>query len=280
MTPSVLQPRSDAEAAWRAAYEAGRRSHPTPEVEWGEVLPRRVGLAPPCAAADYYLARGCEAGVDGAWERLERELRKPLLSFLRARGASRADAASLVDETWGALASPPASGGAATGLGTYDGRGSLRAFVATVVWRRLCDRWRARAEGPAPGSEPDSVPMEDDPAQRVADVETGRVLGDALEDAWPRLTKKELGAVVLKYRHGLSQGTIAEVLDVGAPRVTRLLQSAARRLRASIDERIGSIPRVGGAKDAWHALQSSVGRLLARAETEMQSAPERRSLDG
>jgi RNA polymerase sigma factor (sigma-70 family) len=241
-----------------------------------------VGCALPCAAGDYYLARACEAGVPGAWERLERDLRKLLWSFLRARGASRDDAASLVDETWGALASPPPSGGANTALGTYDGRGSLRAWISTVLWRRLCDRWRAKAGQAPPGPEPDTVAVDDDPARRLADAETGRLLGDALEDAWPRLTRKELEAVVMKYRHDLPQATIAEVLKVGAPRVTRLLQSAARRLRASIESRLGAVPSVGGSEYAWSEVGAAVARLLGRAETESEakSAPSRRSVDG
>lgn len=281
MPDPALTPRSDVAAAWRAAYDDGRRAHPDLDVPFASFLGRRVGAPLPCATGDYYLARACEGGSDGAWARVQHTLERPLRAFLRRRGASRDDAEALLEEGWGALAAPPPSGGARTVVGTYDGRGSLQAFVATVLWRRLCDRWRAKAAAPPSGPAPETVPCDDDPVRRLADAETARVVGDALEDAWPRLTAKELQAVVLKYRHAMPQQAIASALRVGAPRVTRLLQSAARRLRDAVAARLSDVPAVGGDGDAWAALRGAVARILARTDVDGAAAPaQRRSNDG
>ena len=281
MTGPVLLPRSDADSSWRAAYAVGRRAHAGVDLSFAGFLSRSVGAPIPHVPADYYLARACDLGVEGSWERLQHELRRPLLAFLSRRGASRPDADAVMDDAWGTLAAPPPSGGASTALGTYDGRGPLHAWVATVVWRRLCDRWKARAAAPPPGPEPDTVPGTDDPAQRIADAETARALGDALEEAWPRLTPKELEAVVLRYRHELPQTAIAQAMRVGTPRVTRLLQSAARRLRAAVEARLGDTPSYGGSGDAWTDARAAVERLLARARTDLDPPASLRStIDG
>jgi RNA polymerase sigma factor (sigma-70 family) len=227
------------------------------------------------------LARACDAGAPGAWERLQKQYRKRLLGFLRRRGARRGEADQVLEEAWGALAAPPPRGGARTAIGTYDGRGSLHAWMATILWRRLTDRWRARSAAarlPAPATQPGLHAR--DPADRVADTETARLLGAALEEAWPRLTPRELQAVVLKYRHQLPQTEIATTLGVGTPRVTRLLESATTRLRASIEARLG--PRLGWDADGAGSsgLFEAVERVLARGSVEVARPPDRRAGHG
>ncbi len=258
--------RSSADAALQAAYQAGRRAHPRLDLPYGAFLSRRVGAGPPKAPGDYYLARACDASVSGAWERLQSLYQRRLLAFLRRRGARRELAESLLEETWGALAAPPARGGADTAIGTYDGRGSLHAWLATVLWRRLTDHWRARSAdgGPEP-SEGETAHPERDPATRVADAETARRLALALEEAWANLTPRELQAVVLKYRHQLPQTEIAAILAVSPPRVTRLLQAAATRLRVEIESRLGAQPEWNTEGAGWARLFEALERILARA---------------
>lgn len=259
-----------AAAVWRP-YLAGRKAHGRVGLDF-EAFAAHLGDGPvPLAAEDYYLAVACNAGVDGAWERLASRYRRPLRSFLRRRGATAAEVDALLDEFWGVLATPPARGHAATRLGTYDGRGALFSWLATVAWRRLTDTWRAR-RGSALA--PDDVVGSDaaDPARCAAAEETDRQLGDALEEAWGGLTLRELEAVVLKYRHHLPQTDIARVLGVGSPRVTRLLQSATQRLRTALEARFELRPLD---PSGTHALRAVVERMLERAELIVAEAGDR-----
>ncbi len=258
-------------APLRQAYAAGRREHPRVELPFEDFV--EFGRdRPPRAAADYYLARACNAGLAGSWERLQARFQRPLRAFLRKRGAARGEADQLLDETWGALAAPPPRGGAATRIGTYDGRGSLYAWLATVVWRRLTDRWRARATTTdAAVAEHHAAPEHRDPAVRVAQSETAERLGAALEDAWSGLTRRELQAVVLKYCHRLPQTEIASAMNVSPPRVTRLLQSAMTRLRATIESKFETHPDWSTSGGGWSSLFETVERMLARTAAAMDT---------
>jgi RNA polymerase sigma factor (sigma-70 family) len=215
----------------------------------------------PVEVADHALAQACDGGLPGAWERLRLCYGKSLRAFLRKRGASAREAEQLVDETWGALAMPPARGGARTRIGTYDGRGTLYSWLATILWRRLADLWRGRA-GERPASDPAaSEPRAGDPLDRVADAESRRLLSRALEEAWPRLTTRELQVVVLKYRHGLPQTEIARAMSIGTSRVSRLLEAAAERLRSAVQRSCGQVP---GFEGPWEDVSGILGQLLAR----------------
>jgi len=266
---------------WRTAYREGQRAHPQLDVPFESFAPAGDAGDPPRMAADYYLARACEIGLPGAWERLQARFRRPLRAFLRRRGARSGEAEQLLDEAWGELASPPPRGGARTRVGTYDGRGSLRAWLSTVLWRRLADLWRAR--GAELGAEDEEVHVpgkRTDPALLVSSAEVTRLLGLSLEDAWSQLTPRELHAVVLKYCHHLPQTEIARVLRVGAPRVTRMLQSATARLRDAI---VGRFDRhtdweVGGA--GWDGLLATVESMLARTAADLAPATQGRTADG
>ncbi len=269
----------------QAAYVKGRRAHPRLDLDPEDYLTEAVAERPPRSEADYYLARACNAGVPGSWERLQMQFRRRLRGFLRKRGASASDADQLLDEAWGALAEAPPRGGARTRIGTYDGRGSLHAWLATILWRRLTDLWRKRPAATAESAEEQPAPQQRDPAVSVSHDETSRLLADALEEAWSTLTPRELQAVVLKYCHKLPQTEIARIMNVGAPRVTRMLQSATSRLRSAIASRFDRHTDwdVGGS--GWAALAEAVERMLSRSAAQIGAdvdAPEepRRTADG
>ena len=264
-----LRPPED--APLRRAFAAGQRAYPHLPLPYGRFSGRRDVLISAAHAEDYYLACACNAGVPGAWEQLQTRVAGPLRAFLRKRGASEADAHQILDEAWGSLAEPPPRGGAMTRIGTYDGRGSLRAWLATILWRRLADRWRDRSgdrELPSEESGPES--SREDPAQRASQEESAALLGRALEEAWARLTDRELHAMVLKYRHQLPQTEIARALRVGAPRVTRILKSAANRLRTTIESKCRAHPAWRAPGGGWAGLYESLERMLARADASLE----------
>ena len=251
-------------------YTLGRREHPTVAMAFDHFAQAMTGRNPPRVPEDTFLATACDLGASGSWERLQHRYQRPLRAFLRKRGTSSAEARQLLDEMWGLLAAPPARGGARTRIGSYDGRGTLYAWLATVSWRRLTDMWRARS-GVSELSEPRVVetPASHNPAYRLADAETERLLAEALESAWSQLTTRQLQVVVLKYRHQLPQTEIARALRVSAPRVTRLLQSATDRLREAVGTRL----RAEGidVEEGWPALFRTLDTMLSRSEAQLES---------
>jgi RNA polymerase sigma factor (sigma-70 family) len=274
-------PPQTGQQAQREAYARGQAAHAGLPLDFGAFLARRVGAAAPKFAEDYYLARACDRGVPGAWEKLQHSFDRRLRAFLRKRGAGESEASQLLDEVWGALAVPPARGGASSTIGTYDGRGPLHAWLATIVWRRLTDSWRARsAEAPLSVAGAGAGSERANPAACLADDETAHLLGEALEDAWSGLTKRELQAVVLKYRHQLPQTEIARALEVGAPRVSRILNAAAARLREAIESRFGEQRDWNAPEGGWTGLFEAVERILSRAAVAVDVPIGRRSDHG
>lgn len=265
---SAISPLPAAEPWVHRTFNLGARAHPGVGLDLGIYVRRMVNRQAPRVPEDAFLAAACDAHAPGAWERLKQRYERPLRAFLRKRGTSSADARQLLDDVWGVLAAPPARGGSATRIGTYDGRGTLYAWLATVTWRRSTDVWRARAgvsdlpEGTAP-----TTPVRQDPSRKLADAETERLLAEALESAWAKLTVRQLHVIVLKYRHRLPQKEIAKALRIGAPRVTRLLQSATERLRDAVGTRLRSEGIDVG--EGWPALFGTLDAMLSRSAAQI-----------
>lgn len=266
----LLAPSSDPPGnGLRRAYAQSRRAHPRLDVPYEAFGQRAARATRGLANGDLYLAVACDLGRPQAWERLQRRFRRPVRAFLKRRGASATEAEQILDDVWGLLAEPPARGTARTRMGTYDGRGALASWLCTVAWRRLADLWRGRAGVSSLDAEVDAISQHDDPATRLAADETEQLLGRALEEAWAALTARELEALVLKYVYRLPQTQIAASLDVGAPRVTRLLQSATRRLREALEARFELRIRDDAPTLERAALSGVVERMLSRTEAEL-----------
>lgn len=260
------RPLSLADERVRRTYESGRKAHPHVDLPFEEFAGRARRAVPKHDNTDYFLAVACDAGVPGAWERLQDRFHRPLRAMLRRRGAARHDIAQLLDEVWGRLASPPPRGGARTRIGTYDGQGPLLAWLTTVAWRRLADHWRKAAGLAALPEEPTPAEHTADPADRLEETETEALIGSVLEQAWASLTDRELEVVVLKYRHVMPQTEIARALRVSPSRVTRLLQSATRRLRDAIEARFELRAHAPGAASNQAALLGLLERMLAQSD--------------
>ena len=110
---------------------------------------------------------------------------------------------------------------------TARGRADLRREVPASF-----EAGRAAATADAPAA------RTGDPLRRLLDAEAARALDEAFRAAWKDLTPKESLAVLLKYRDDLPQTAIARVLDVGEPRVSRILSAALEKIRAAIRTRV------------------------------------------
>jgi RNA polymerase sigma factor (sigma-70 family) len=249
------------EYASHALASAARRLARRPDGE-APALARVVGDA---VAADLYLAAAASRDVEGAWARLDAELRPRLEALARSRGASPNDADRLVSELVGDLALP--GGGADRLLATYDGTGSLFGWLATILLRRLLRETRASRRRPGSLDDETASP----PAPRLGPAEGAEAreveerVGVALDRALERLTPRERAALVLRHADGRTGREIARLLGVGAPRVSRLLDQATSKVRDAVVPELRAAGWRGRWDDtSWASLRDRIGLSLGR----------------
>jgi len=197
-------------------------------------------LARSCGV-DFYLALACEQGCSSAWRAFEARLAPRLEGLARKRGADLGTAREIVEDLPSDLLATTSSLGGAPRISQYNATGSLFAWLAVFVARRIADRARVRrvesldelhplrwSSGTPDASTQSS---DDDPAQRAIVLEAVAALRRMIGAAWSTLDDRHQLALVLKYRDGVAQKEIARVLRVGEPRVSRILGTAQGRLR-------------------------------------------------
>lgn len=215
------------------------------------------------AGADLYLARAAEAGSDAAWQALHATFHPRLRALALRRGADAATADQMVGEVLGRLAQPPPRGGARTLLGTFTGAGSLFGWLAVILVRGLA----ARARRPRPvslGEDEATVPGSRRPADPVAALtgtEAGARLREALASAWSTCTDRERLVLLYKFRDGLAQRRMAELMGIGEPRVSRLVGQAVRRIGTAIRGRLEAWSNDGDFD--WSVLRDAMADSLA-----------------
>ncbi len=268
----------------RVVYDAGRGAYPALPLPFDlfarrlvEIVHRRpmgelADTAPGnfmmrlsrVAGAEIYLAIACEEHVPGAWEAFQATHAEDLRRAAVRHRAPGTDSEEIAEGLIGDLFAPPAGGATRTRIGTWDGSGPLGAWLAAVLRNRFLDAKRSadgetrrrevRRRTPAPGA---AERPEDDPALAAEAEEERARFEQRLKDAWEELTPSEMLALTLKFRDGRSQVDIAALLEVGEPRVSRIVASGIRKLR----ERMSAGPP---------------GAALARLEGPWAPAPGRR----
>jgi len=284
----------DHEPALRRAFEEGKREYgplPLPfetfarrALDLGRrrlrvyrLPPTRARIAEYLAAAagaDLFLGCACEEGVAGAWEAFASRFVPRLFGLARRYGASPSEAEEIARDLPGDVASPPPSGGARTRIGTFDGTGSLFAWLSVQVARRIAARARAKrplslergGEGArsAAAETPDSSAAAGDPAEISLDAEAASIVGEAVRSAWKRLDAREASALVLRFRDGLTLKEIAPRLGVSFSQVSRIVSGAARKIRDALDRRLSedAPTRPGESERRWTSLRDALARLL------------------
>lgn len=218
-------------------------------------------------AADLFLACCIEQGVDGAWESLLAVHGTPLQSILRSRGTDATTAAEVIDGLPGALmllGSDPGS----TALAGYDGRGSLRSWLAIVALRSISNqRRRSDVEERSVRERPAEADVPS-PIDTLKGIEAAATLASSLRQAWRELPARSRLAVALRYVDGASGADVARILGIGQPRVSRIVDAAVKSLRAAL-ETASSEP-----------LKPGLVRDLLAAELAILAAAERPIRDG
>jgi len=268
----------------KAAHEAGLAAHPGLDLSFEQFAQRLVagengnfGICGPASlksrlaelqAADYFLASACECSCPEAWERLL-ELYLPRLRTMALRwGASAANADEVARDLPGELASRPANGRTSTRIGSYNGTGSLLAWLGTIVDRGLS--LRARNRTPLADAELDIRVAEDSPPpDLVVHSETGARVGVAFEGALLDLSAREFLLVAAKFRDGRSQREIAAQLGISEARVSYLMKRALDRIRDAVRRDVPDETAVHWLhRDGLAAvLKDVIARLLERPPT-------------
>jgi DNA-directed RNA polymerase specialized sigma24 family protein len=212
---------------------------------------------------DLFLVIACDAGVPGAWERLAAACLPAVARALTAQGIRPDEADVRAADLPGHLIQPPRHGRSPTRLGGYRGASSLATFlaVAALALRTSEKRIRPLVSLDALGPEGEEGQVAHPPAReqaRVEDAEQAARLRDSLPGAWARLTRQESLALLFKCRDDLPQKTIALLLGVGAPRVSRLVDRAQARLRDAL------APVGAGGSAASAADRAQLGHVIAR----------------
>ncbi len=225
-----------AAALTRSVY---RRAHRLGLDDLGERFPELVQRT---HESDVFLCAACDAGVSRAWETLVAQYTKGLVALARRRGGAPSEAEDLVANLWGDLSLAPANGSSRTRLGAYDGAGKLFAWLATILIKRSADEARRRKvttfgdRTPEIGDDgrPGSFSQPDDPAELTMDSESAKRIAETLRAAWDLLEDREALALSYKYRNGLRQVQIAQLLGVSETRVSRTLSRAIEKLQEAI----------------------------------------------
>jgi len=219
----------------RAMYGTGQEAHPSlalpyelfarrlveivhrrPMGDLADTAPgqflRRLSRVEP---REIFLAIACEERIPGAWEAFTASHAESLKREAALHCAPGTDpeviAVGLVEE----LFRPPPAGRARTRFGTWHGEGPLGEWLLEFLRSRVRDLERGDPEH--------------------GDEDRYAVEGQ-LREAWGALTPEEMLALTLQVRDGRPTGEIAGLLGVDEARVSRIVASAARKLR----ERIGA----------------------------------------
>jgi RNA polymerase sigma factor (sigma-70 family) len=184
-----------------------------------------------------------------------------LLALLRQQRVRRPEARDLLEELPGLLAIASGGGASRTQLARFDGRGSLFAFLSTVVLRAW---WRARGKESARNSRGQLsrgvVDTVADPASIAGGYEASAAFARAMDLAWRSLSTREQLVLVCRFVDGLKGAQIAALLGVGEPRVSRLVEHAIARLSAGIAKEFPS--QQHDLRSVWRRLRDIVGERL------------------
>lgn len=187
------------------------------------------------ALADVYLTVACDTAQVGSWESFLRTYGPRLRALALRHGASSPEADDLVAELPGELAQPVPASGTRTRLGTFDGTGSLDAWLEVIVARRVADRIRTRRRSEQSALDDDLPAHTDGPFDvAVADEQEARLCA-AFAAAWQQLDARQALALQLHFFENVGQAAIGAILGVGQPRVSRILAAALARLREKLD---------------------------------------------
>jgi DNA-directed RNA polymerase specialized sigma24 family protein len=244
------------------SHGAHERAEWTAEDDGGSRLDALAAMDRRGRGPDVYLVVACDARREGAWDRLCATSLAAVARALTAQGVPLAEADVIARDLPGHLIQPPRHGRSRTRLGGYRGVSSLTTFLATAALALRTSEQRVRRlaslNDRPPGMDPEVISDAPPIPSRLEDAEAAAQLKATLPAAWARLTRQESLALLFQCRDALPQKTIATLLGVGAPRVSRILDRAHARLRAAL------VPDAAGAAGLAQTSRTALRDVLER----------------
>ncbi len=209
---------------------------------------------------DLILACAAIAGIDAALTELDAKMIAPALAHVRVRGLGDLDDV-------GQLARVRLLVGDSPAIASYRGRGSLAAFVRTIVMRLALDQQRATRAIPSDSSATLIDRVGADPELAHMRERYSADLGSALQTAWLALAKHDRFVLDLELHQHLGIEQIANIYGIHRTNATRRIASAraafvtatrdALRSKLGIgDPTLDSILRLLTTSTRWTALAS------------------------
>ena len=209
-------------------------------------------------AADVELARLCERGDEGAWERFIREYR-PILyraaETLDPSGGAREIADSLYAELYGVRG----AGEARSLFRYFEGRSSLATWLRAVLAQRFVDHVRSRRRlEPLPEDDEGTSPAEERRRAMSAPEDPSNVdrpryvalLRNALGRALARLTGRDRLRLSCYYVQDLTLAETGRVLAEHEATVSRQLARSRKTLRESVEQELRETAKLSEAEIA------------------------------
>jgi RNA polymerase sigma factor (sigma-70 family) len=187
--------------------------------------------------ADLGLAIAWEQGHPEAWECYADQFRRPVIAAAVRQGAGHGSAEELADELPGYLLAAQAEG-LTSPLARYDGTGSLRGWLCTIVRRRMLDSARRTSKNEELPAE-SMATEESSPTHTAEQNEMGQRLQAAGEMLRESMSPRERLAFLLKYEKNLPQRQIAKMMKIGDSRVSRLIQQGYTKVREALATEFG-----------------------------------------
>lgn len=174
------------------------------------------------------MVRGCLAGDDSAWVRLQKDYREPLAALLTAKGASATETEDLLCELWADLLGnlpdkPPL-------LERYRRSGPLKSWLATVAINRLVSLRRKtnRFVNLEAANISESIEFSVNENQEGDLIATMR---SSLFRAWMKCEPAARVMMHLIYIEGIKQCEIASVWGWHESKISRALDAAMEQIR-------------------------------------------------
>lgn len=228
-----------------------------------ELTPEATAALDGAHRGDVVLAWACLARSSSALAHLDASALAPAAAHARRTGLP----AALVDDAvqLARIRLVVADAERAPGLRAYRGRGSLAAFVRTVVTRIALDLQRRDRESPADDLVATLAGTTDDPELAYMRDRYAGALRDALRLAWHALAAHERFVLGLQLHEKLDLDAIAQLYQIHRATAARRAASARATLvagtRAELrkaldvgDTTVDSILRVVTTSVAWSAL--------------------------
>ena len=201
---------------------------------------------------DLYLALACARGNEPAWWQFDRQYRNFIERVARHLAGTGTDADEVIESVYVDLfGTKVESGVRQSKFRTYTGRGSLRGWLRTIIWRTVVDLYRRKQDevpleevtrsGDTRERQPSRIEAQGSEEQMLENVLRERyktLCGKALDDSLATLDEHEMLLLLYYHVEGLKLREIARLVDQPTSPIRRWFQQHSKRRGANPSSRV------------------------------------------